>query len=558
MLRVSRVVNSGLVPMRTLGKQRHAIPKRFQSTSSGSSSNFGTALVGGLLLSVAAYGGAAYYAWNNERVRDTYTLYVPGGQQIIDSLEDLQENKELQARIEKAKALKKQADEYAALARDYTAKAQVVAEDAYDYSLHTYYNVSGTPSATKTYDGPTPTRTRSAFSADEQHAQAPRPEDIRIQKVASDVEIVNDLSCVVADLTRILNAAGLADKGRKVIQDAQDHLNKLDAQCKELSDNERAILKGLKELGREADEMDSEVAQLKLDARESLDVVYGETFERSKAKAAELQKLFDQIVADTQNSFSQLLKAELHAQQSTLDLERMRALAEQSQVFDHQFKSQVTRMLEEERARRLKKLERVRPRLEAIAPQSLDNAAHLDRSRQIHQMHVTLDALESAIYGPKQPFDKELVALSNSAKGFQLLTDALDLVPMSVAQEGVDHLETLADRFERVAKEVRHVALVPEDGGLGAHIISMVISKLLFKKNGLVKGDDVEATLSRAKYYLDHRDLENAARELNQLKGWPKRLASDWIEAARNRLEVEQALEVARTQVNFGNLLNSK
>ncbi|OAD73772.1 hypothetical protein PHYBLDRAFT_133554 [Phycomyces blakesleeanus NRRL 1555(-)] len=215
-------------------------------------------------------------------------------------------------------------------------------------------------------------------------------------------------------------------------------------------------------------------------------------------------------------------------------------------------------MLEEERARRLMKLEKIRPRLVAIAPQALDNAAHLDRSRQIHQMHVVLDALESVIYGPKQPFDQELAALRNSAKGFQLLSDALEVVPMSVAHEGVEHLEALADRFERVAKEVRHVALVPEDGGLGSHIISMVISKLLFKKNGLVKGDDVEATLSRAKYYLDRRDLENTARELNQLKGWPKRLASDWIEAARNRLEVEQALEVARTQVNFGNLLNSK
>ena len=56
--------------------------------------------------------------------------------------------------------------------------------------------------------------------------------------------------------------------------------------------------------------------------------------------------------------------------------------------------------------------------------------------------------------------------------------------------------------------------------------------------------NDVESILARVQYYLNENDLDTATRELNQLKGWPKKLAEDWIKAARNHLEIKQAMEV--------------
>ena len=50
--------------------------------------------------------------------------------------------------------------------------------------------------------------------------------------------------------------------------------------------------------------------------------------------------------------------------------------------------------------------------------------------------------------------------------------------------------------------------------------------------------------IARAEWYLENKDLEGAAKEVNTLVGWPKRLARDWLIEARKALETEQALNV--------------
>ncbi|KAK9730446.1 MICOS complex subunit mic60, partial [Basidiobolus ranarum] len=54
--------------------------------------------------------------------------------------------------------------------------------------------------------------------------------------------------------------------------------------------------------------------------------------------------------------------------------------------------------------------------------------------------------------------------------------------------------------------------------------------------------------------FLRENDLETAAREFNQLKGWPKNIAKDWIASARTHLEVKQALEVIEYQAQLASL----
>ena len=47
------------------------------------------------------------------------------------------------------------------------------------------------------------------------------------------------------------------------------------------------------------------------------------------------------------------------------------------------------------------------------------------------------------------------------------------------------------------------------------------------------------SVLARAEHYLNEKDLDGAAREVNQLKGTAGVLVGDWLEAARRRLEVQ-------------------
>ena len=66
----------------------------------------------------------------------------------------------------------------------------------------------------------------------------------------------------------------------------------------------------------------------------------------------------------------------------------------------------------------------------------------------------------------------------------------------------------------------------------------------MFKKEGLAAGTDVESILTRTQTYLEEGDLDQAAREMNGLKGWAKTLSRDWLGEVRKVLEVQQALEV--------------
>lgn len=147
---------------------------------------------------------------------------------------------------------------------------------------------------------------------------------------------------------------------------------------------------------------------------------------------------------------------------------------------------------------------------------------------------------------------------------------ALKSVPADVASNGVSSFAALASRFsDSVAPQLKKVSLYPQHGGLLAYLSSYVASHAMFEKDGWADGDDVISTIARAKFWLANKDLDLAAREVNSLKGalslslfcaqrrqgcshttpvkstgWPKALASDWLKAARNHLEVKLALEV--------------
>jgi hypothetical protein len=62
------------------------------------------------------------------------------------------------------------------------------------------------------------------------------------------------------------------------------------------------------------------------------------------------------------------------------------------------------------------------------------------------------------------------------------------------------------------------------------------------------------AILARTEYLLAHHDLDGATRQLNQLRGWQRRLAQDWLTQARSALEVRQMLDVVLSEVSYAML----
>jgi len=214
--------------------------------------------------------------------------------------------------------------------------------------------------------------------------------------------------------------------------------------------------------------------------------------------------------------------------------------------------------VEEERGGRLAKLENLAIDLKRLERITLDNAAYLDENLRLHAVWSALRALQTATLdaAARKPFRNELRVLKNIAcaasQTDKITVAALESLEESDAPDvGVEPLADLTTWFTTsVVPRVSAVALIPDyssqagPAGLLSHLASSLASVLRFRRRGLVEGDDPLSVMARAEYYLNEKDLDSAARELNQLKGAAKELLHDWLAAARRRLEVQQALEV--------------
>ncbi|KAI8091466.1 glucose-6-phosphate dehydrogenase [Gilbertella persicaria] len=502
----------------------------------------------------SAYSGASYYATMDPAFHQTWTTNVPGAKETVALMEDIQKNQELS----KSPEWKKQAEEYASTAKSYGNKLQASTQDAIDYATNAYQTLTG-QKPVSTLDMPsqqhvdtlttTPTTTTTVQWTTDKPAQPAvvavaieKPEPIVIKRIQSNHAVVRELSQIVYELASILNESGLSGLGRDIIKEANLKIEQLGQEYSALDGQQQAILDALKQLNAQGDKMEGSLEAFHVQAKQSIEKAHADTAATIVAREAQLKNQFEQTRADMKTSFAQQLAADLKNQQARLEKAREEALVAQAQELQARFVKQVKLLVEQERAGRLAQLDHLSKRFKALETDAIQNAEALDTSRQYHVIHVAVDALEDALE-QKQSFVDELQVLSSHTTD-PVIHTALSVIPKETAEEGVDTISQLSTRFELISEEIRKVALVPEDGGFGSHIISHIMAWLMFKKQGLVEGDDVESILARTDYYLKRDNLEYAARELNQLTGWPKRLAQDWIQSARRHLEVKQALQV--------------
>ncbi|KAK3831097.1 MAG: mitochondrial inner membrane protein Mitofilin [Linnemannia gamsii] len=361
---------------------------------------------------------------------------------------------------------------------------------------------------------------------------------IKIAPIESEEPIMSSLNTTLAQLVHILNENGIPEQGHEVFE-------KANAELKHLSERVEALkVEGEAQAATVMAELTEKYKRI-VDEKENHHEGHISQLKRELADAFEQEK-------------KDAIERELKIQQELLAEEQKQELIKYAMDMQRRWVREVKVRVENERGGRLARLDQINLRLKTLERQGVDNADFLDQSSRTHQLWCGVKALEKAYEaGERRPFDRELARLKRLAeteKDAEVLKVVLAAVPESVAAQGVDSVPELMDRFEYVADKVRQASLVPENGGVLAHGMSVVLSKLMFKKHGLVPGNDVEAILARTEYYLVENDLEQAVRELNQLKGWGKRLAKDWIVAARRRVEVGQAIDVINTHANLVSL----
>ena len=151
-------------------------------------------------------------------------------------------------------------------------------------------------------------------------------------------------------------------------------------------------------------------------------------------------------------------------------------------------------------------------------------------------------------------FTSEVTGIRKAAQNDHFILSILDSIPSEATSGGGIQSEAgLKERFNRVKKICKRVALVPETGaGLGTYALSYLQSLLTLNVWGTDAADtnatpqdmDTFELLHQAEVHLHCGDLEEALFYLNHLQGESHRVARDWLSDARLHLETRQVVSM--------------
>lgn len=154
----------------------------------------------------------------------------------------------------------------------------------------------------------------------------------------------------------------------------------------------------------------------------------------------------------------------------------------------------------------------------------------------------------------------ELTSLRQAANKDPFITIVLDSIPLqAVDGVGMQSETSLKERFVKVKRMCKRVALVPETGGgLGTYAISYMQS-LLTLHAWLPEELPADADPSKLHVYnllhladarLRKGDLEGAVYFMNYLQGEAKNVARDWSSDTRIYLETRQAIQLVQAYIS--------
>ncbi|KAF5339248.1 hypothetical protein D9758_013294 [Tetrapyrgos nigripes] len=371
-----------------------------------------------------------------------------------------------------------------------------------------------------------------------------------VSEIASSEPIIAHLANTIDNLTYYLKSnPDAAPRVTPVLDEAKADLRGLVERIEKAKDEERLSLEA--KMDEQTREYSIKLLEMEMEAQDRLD-----------NQEDEFRKMFDLSQSELRQQYREKLQEELNTQTDLINERLKNEVIAQGIELQRRWIREIKMRVEEERGGRLSKIDELSAQLKRIERVALDNSLYLDENIRVHALWSAIRTLSASALGApvRKPFREELrvVRHISTAREDPVVAAALETLEASdVPDVGVEPLADLATWYtSSVQPKVSAVALVPdEDAGLLSHLASHLLSGFRFKRTGLVEGKDVLSVLARAEHYLNEKDLDSAARELNQLTGTAKVMLHDWLEAARRRLEVEQALEVVQTQATLASLL---
>ncbi|EAW10270.1 MICOS complex subunit MIC60 [Aspergillus clavatus NRRL 1] len=355
-----------------------------------------------------------------------------------------------------------------------------------------------------------------------------------------DEAVVQELVKTFNDIITVIGADESAHKFSGTIIKAKDELQKIGEKIIAIRDEARnAAQEEIKEAHATFDESARELIRRFEEARASDAAQYREEFELEREKLA--------------HAYQEKIRTELLRAQEVAEQRLQNELVEQAIELNRKYLHEVKDLVEREREGRLSKLNELTTNVTELEKLTTDWKEVIDTNLKTQQLQVAVDAVRSVLERSTvpRPFVRELVAVKELAAEDPVVEAAIASINPTAYQRGIPSTAQIIERFRRVADEVRKASLLPEDAGIASHAASLVLSKVMFKKDAVAGSDDVESILIRTESLLEEGNIDAAAREMNTLKGWAKILSKDWLGDVRRVLEVKQALEVIETEARL-------
>ncbi|KAI0020715.1 mitochondrial inner membrane protein Mitofilin [Xylariomycetidae sp. FL0641] len=355
--------------------------------------------------------------------------------------------------------------------------------------------------------------------------------------------VVQDLVHMLNDIITVVNADNADARFSSTLDKAKRELNQVGEKIREMKAQVES---------EAAEEVSAKIQEFESAAVELVSRVEKTMALQEEDWRAEFEKEMKRIQA----TYDARIKSEIEKEKEVNEKKLENKLLQQAIQLRKEFLKEVSDRVEEECQDRLGKLGQLSDRVKELEKLTTSWNDVVDLNLRTQQLHVAVEAVRASLEDADhpRPFVRELVALKEIASDDQVVNAAIGSINPSAYQRGIATPAQLIDRFRRVASEVRKASLLPDEAGVASHASSYLLSKVLFKKQGLAAGDDVESILTRTQTFLEEGNLDAAAREMNGLHGWAKTLSRDWLGEVRRVLEVQQALDVIATQARLQSL----
>ncbi|EKV04359.1 Formation of crista junctions protein 1 [Penicillium digitatum] len=558
------------VPPETILKaaeQESKLPPSPAAAAPRKSGRFRRFLIYLILTSSFAYGGSIFLALKSDNFHDFFTEYIPYGEECVLYFEERDfyrrfpnalrhQNRLPAAPREEGKSVtipgksglswklaeeeKANADSKKAAHESQTKSATAKSEDRNATVIKAKEDTALKHSAKET-KSESESKAKKSASLDEPRQPAVSASTIELLQLQhGDDTVVQDLVKTFNDILTVISADDNSSKFSATVAKAKGELEKIA----------------------------EKIAAIRSEARNTAQEELGKLHATFDESALELMRQFEEVRSTDLASFREEFEAEreklAHAYQKKVNTELRHAhelaeqrlqneLVEQAIELNRKYVHEVKSLVEREREGRLSKLTELTADINELEKLTAGWSDVIDTNLKTQQLQVALDAVRTVVERAEtpRPFVRELVAVKELAAGDAIVEAAIASINPTAYQRGIPSNTQIFERFRRVASEVRKASLLPEDAGVASHAASLVLSKVMFKKDALSEGDDVESILVRTESLLQQGDVDAAAREMNTLQGWAKILSKDWLGDVRKVLEVRQALEVIEAEARL-------